>query len=69
MRKFVFVPPPVPVFSKPLDTNDEAIYDTPFDNETAKFDSPFEYEPNPPVLKKPTTDIIKKRPEKFSGSF
>jgi hypothetical protein len=26
-------------------------------------------EPNPPVLQKPTTDIIKKRPAKFSGSF
>jgi len=45
MRKFVFVPPPVSVFSKPLDTN----------------------EPNPPVLKKPTTDIVKKRPAKFGN--
>lgn len=69
MRKFVFVPQPVPVFSKPLNTNEEAIYDTPFTDETAQFDSPFPAETNPPVLKKPTTDIIKKRPAKFSGSY
>jgi hypothetical protein len=67
MKRFVFVKPAAPVFSKPLSANGEAEYDTPFENETAEFDSPFKDEANPPVLKKPTVDIVKKRPAKFGN--
>jgi hypothetical protein len=67
MKNFIFKQPIVPVYAAPINTGNDAEYDTPFKNETAQFESPFKDELNPPVLKKPTSDIVKKRPAKFGN--